>query len=358
NDEHSAVSTVFLFPLNIDSAITPESPYLSAPACEDAEPGKQFCAMYNPYSEGLYELWAFLVDQAGNVGLGTGINNDPGTILIVDDTAPTVSVNSLPASPFRPTRIGDAKWAIGFAGTATDPAITTDVSSVLGSGVKQISIAVYDANGTLLGTQGEQNATVVGANWTLDYEVEADRITGNFTAWLTAVDAVGNEVMMSLPAFSLDTIETEASVTPPSGAATFLEGRQLSSSEANYLDSNTTLSGNASERPLTAETQSSVAGIDTVEVILEPMLAFGSPFVNTPLTLAYQLMLPFDEVDKIANDPNNSFTDLAQGLLATCSGASCPTAGVATRNGRGLHFDGVDDGLVLSNNTNVNAPSG
>ncbi len=50
-----------------------------------------------------------------------------------------------------------------------------------------------------------------------------------------------------------------------------------------------------------------------------------------------------------------SFADASgNGHTATCSGATCPTAGEGGRNGSALHFDGSDDYLSVANQANLN----
>lgn len=339
-DTQSALAGVFLYPTEGDE-LAQLYELVSAPPCSDARGGTRFCPFFAPNRDGVFLVGALLTDTAGNANLV----GDESRLLIADGTPPYAFANGLSNLAFAPQRVGDGQWVLRFSGHASDPAIVNDDliapgTEFPGSGVRTVLITVFDANGNPIGSPAGQLATLSGATWTLDYLLTGDRPAGNFDWELLATDNVGNSFRVDLPAFTLDSIAPQATTDGLTGV-TDPTGR---SSAVLLLNSASTLTGSATERPTDGEIEQDVAGVSGVQVGYEPLLAHGAPAVNAVLPNDLLLYLPLDE---FLESGQTSFRDLMAGRVASCTPPKCPAAGVAGRSGQALAFDGAPDGGVL-----------
>ncbi|HNT76588.1 MAG TPA: hypothetical protein PKH77_16370, partial [Anaerolineae bacterium] len=261
--------------------------WTTAPTCRDADAA--WCPTFDPTAlngEGVYTLQTRATDRAGNIE-----TPGAGATVYVDATPPTVGA-TLPTGAIAPQR-ADALWTVALAGTVNDPALP---GGAAGSGVVSVHVALYDASGVTAGA-GEQVATVTGAAWAATYAFPAAP-TGAYTVSVTASDAVGNARTTAVGVLHLDGAAPTAS----------LDKTNL---PTNTITSTLTLRGLVSELP-------SLTG-QVFHLALEE---------NAGATAFY--------------DSNG------RGVNGVCSGATCPTSGVAGENGRALDFDGVDDYLTVT----------
>jgi hypothetical protein len=261
--------------------------WTTAPTCRDADAA--WCPTFDPTAlngEGVYTLQTRATDRAGNVE--TPARARPSTWM---QRRPPSAQRSRRA-PIAPQRAGDL-WTVALAGTVNDPALP---GGAAGSGVASVHVALYDASGVTAGA-GEQAATVTGAAWAATYAFPAAP-TGVYTVSVTASDAVGNARTTAVGVLHLDGAAPTAS----------LDKTDL---PTNTITSTLTLRGLVGELPsLTGQ--------------------------------VFHLALEEDAGATTFYDSNG------RGVNGACSGATCPTAGVAGQNGRALDFDGVDDYLTVT----------
>jgi hypothetical protein len=338
-------SSAALAVLEFNSAVQGKR-YVWGFPCRDAVGGSVMCLVFDPPGEGRYDVVLFPVDAVGNVAEYKEAAPGRKFFVLVDGTAPVLTVQALPTGAFRP-RV-DAKdasrWYLDLAGTVSDPALATDP----GSGVQQVTVEIHNENGVALGDPALQPATLSGASWSRAYTLRADRPTGTFSGVVKATDKVGNVQISPIPPFHLDGSDPTTTMTgvtgAPGGGTRPLAGTAQDS--PTYLGASAVLQGTVDEQPDTDAAQDAVAGVGGVQVMAEPLFTHGSALLNRPLPANVVLHLPFDKSGQAAT-PDISFGDLAQGLTATCAGAQCPSSGAASRNGQALRFDGMDDGLSV-----------
>jgi hypothetical protein len=214
--------------------------------------------------------------------------------------------------------------------------------------VAGVRVRLTDANGREVGLPAEQVATVSGGAWSIDYVVSADNPSGVYSGTLIAEDTAGNKTVSVIPPFTVDNTDPSSQVTvynAPPAALVASRGPSAVAAEplAQYLNASSSLAGSVNERPDTAPTLSSIAGVNAVEVAFEPIL--GSAFVNRPMPYGVLLYLPFDENNAVQGIADTTFLDIAGGYTVTCAANACPVSAIATRNGQGVSFNGVNSRL-------------
>lgn len=334
-DQHSYVASTLM--IYADSLYNSQGFNFASP-CEDAVSGQAFCGLFKPQSEGEYQFDIHAIDAAGN------LNETVATqYLFVDGSAPTVSVDALPATPFAATSTTDPTlWTVALRGGVSDPNLADGSGS---SGLASVTVTLYDANGVSVGAPPEQTVLVTAGGWSHQYVIRADNPTGLYTGEVVAIDKVGNKTVFPIPAFTIDNTDPSSVVTEINAPKVTVGNGRSSVEVTQYLNASSSLEGTVTENPISAETQQTVAGIQAVEVAFEPIN--GSAFAASAFPTGLELFLPFDENNVSETGSNDSYRDVVNGSVASCSGASCPTPGIDGRNGRGIHFDGVDDQLSL-----------
>ncbi|MEO8082929.1 MAG: LamG-like jellyroll fold domain-containing protein [Ardenticatenales bacterium] len=333
--------------------------------CRDAVHGSAMCPAFDPPAEGRYDVTVDAVDKVGNVQGYTSAAGEPFTV-IVDGTAPVLTLAPQPSAAFRPApdAADPTRWTVPLAGTVTDPAIGANP----GSGVARVDVVVHDANGTPLGEPALQHAIVVGGNWHLAYALRSDQPTGTFSGEVTAVDRVGKSKVLSIPPFHLDSTDPATKLTgvgaraggtvaggdriDGTGAA---QGMQQTAPDPGYLGSSALLQGRVDEQSDTAEAQDAVAGVAKVQVAAEPLFGHGSPFVNQALPPNVLLYLPFDKSGQPSDAAGQSYVDLITGRAAACAAPQCPQPGITGPSGQALRFDGADDALSVPHDASIGA---
>ena len=264
---------------------------------------------------------------------------------MVDGQGPAISLTPLPTQPFRPTPSADnsAAWTIGLSGAVNDPAIGDDP----GSGVQRVSVEIRDTNGLPLGEPAVQDAILDGSNWRIDYAWRSDQPTGTYEGMLRAFDAVGNETLQTIPAFRLDVSHPEIDLeTMPDGQDGQPEARIMQAGQSVLLNRDTQLSGQVDEKSEFQELQDAVAGVEGVELALNPMLPHASTQANTPLSEDVLLYLPFDEDGHQPEETGLRFEDLL-GESVHCPESACPEPAMLGRSGQALNFRGSRSSLGL-----------
>ncbi|MBP8240838.1 MAG: hypothetical protein KAX36_00570, partial [Thermoflexales bacterium] len=339
-DDHSPVVSALYF--YQDSRLLDQASWFP-PKCGDATGGVAFCGLFDPKAEGRYSIDAYAMDAAGNLGWA----GSQYRYLYVDATGPTLTLNPRATTPFRATPIADApaRWTIPFSGTVADPLLADGYPS---SGVAGVRVRLIDANGHEVGLTAEQVAAVSGGAWSIDYVVSADNPSGVYSGTLIAEDTAGNKTVSVIPPFTVDNTDPSSQVTvynAPPAALVASRGPSAVAAEplAQYLNASSSLAGSVNERPDTAPTLSSIAGVNAVEVAFEPIL--GSAFVNRPMPYGVLLYLPFDENNAVQGIADTTFLDIAGGYTVTCAANACPVSAIATRNGQGVSFNGVNSRL-------------
>jgi len=339
-DDHSPVVSALYFyrdsrSLDLGSRFPPK--------CSDGSGGTTFCGLFEPQAEGRYIIDAYAMDAAGNLGWA----GSQYRYVYVDATGPTATLNPRAPTPFRATSVADApaRWTIPFSGTVADPLLADGYPS---SGVAGVRVRLIDANGREVGLPAEQVATVSGGAWSIDYVVAADDPSGVYSGTLIAEDTVKNKTYGAIPPFTVDNTDPSSVVTgynAPPAALVAMRGPSAAEAVqvAQYLNASSSLAGSVNERPDTAPTLSSVAGVSAVEVAFEPIL--GTAYVNRSMPFGTVLYLPFDENNAVQGVTDTTFLDVAGGYTVTCAPNTCPVAAIATRNGQGVSFNGVNSRL-------------
>ena len=324
-----------------------------ASPCIDADGNTAFCALFDPPLEGQYELFTTVIDQVGHESPWQS-----GGTLVVDDSLPLITLNPLPTTPLRPEPDGSeaALWSLALSGTAVDSQILYDYSAIYGpgSGIAEVSVTLFDANGAPMGEPASQTASRSGDNWNLNYQLRADNPTGTFTGEIVSIDVVGNQATLPIPQFVIDATAPKAEITDYGAPPVTVGSGRSAATIPLYLGSDSTLAGIVSERPLDTVAQNSVAGIEGVQISAVARFEQGSPFINSGVPSGTQLYHPFDQSGASEVISDTTFIDIANGLSASCSGANCPISGSTSRNGQGLQFDGIDDILTMPHDPNIN----
>jgi Ca2+-binding RTX toxin-like protein len=242
---------------------------------------------------GLHSIQTRATDVAGNVEtpaapLALQIDDTPPQLAIAVDRAPTV-----------PTRAADGRWRVHVAGSATDPAGTSDVAS---------AAVLLQSHNPDAPSSGWQAAAFQGAFWSVDYALPAGLPdpSGTYTLTVRADDLAGNSAQLS-NTLQLDAAGPVASLsTRDSTTAIFTHTAALTG-----LVSDTT----------------GLASADVAFVPLQQVLALSGTM----------LLLPFDE-------PTGTgwFADTStrHSNAACVAGTACPAAGVPGRIERAVSFGG------------------
>ncbi|MCC7019859.1 MAG: hypothetical protein IT332_08900 [Ardenticatenales bacterium] len=361
-DTHDVHSAAQLAVLEFKRSGRPVT-YVWGLPCRDAVDGSAMCPAFDPPAEGRYDVTVNAVDAVGNVkDYRSSAGSGAPFHVIVDGTAPALTLAPQPGTPFRPAAdpADPGRWTLALAGTVTDPPIGADP----GSGVARVDVTMHDANGVPLGAPPLQHAIVVGNNWHLAYALRSDQPTGTFGGEVTAVDRVGQTTVLSIPPFQLDSTDPATELTGVGGATGgtdivegtgIVDSTQQAPALSAYLGATSLLQGTVDEQPANLEAQGSVAGIARVQVALEPLFPHGSPFINRALPDNVLLYLPFDKSGQAADASAQDHADLVAGRSATCAAPACPQPGITSRSGQALRFDGADDGLTIAHDPAIGA---
>ncbi len=281
--------------------------WIAAEPCQDAASGDAtspaWCPWFKPTSlggEGRYVVQTRATDSVGNRETPA-----PGRMILVDVTGPTITVNqadgSLQNLLVYPGE--ENAQALLLDGTVSDP----NIGSSTGSGVSQVWVILRNADGEIVG-DAPYPAVINGDNWSLQYPFLQAQVGGSYILEISASDQAGNQGTLPNRRLALDgaapgmTLGEAASGLPQNGSSTFVTQTVM-------------LSGWVSER------------------------AFPSG-----VRYAY----PFEENTGAVSFANVvASSSWSNASAATCGGATCPTAGGAGYDGRGINFDGSNDYLSL-----------
>jgi hypothetical protein len=186
---------------------------------------------------GAISLRVRATDLVSNVGAASAAIN-----LIVDGTAPAVTINAPPAT-LKPGKHASGRWQVNLNGTATDA-----------NGIQPGSVRVRLEQQSGVGVaQTVQQAALSGSTWSIDYLLDAGLFdpTGLYTATVQATDVAGNRSPRATAVIRLDARGPEAALNQ-SGAV-----RQV-------ISQTLTIGG------LVSDTMSS-AGLDTLEIAFTPV---------------------------------------------------------------------------------------
>ncbi|MBP7998168.1 MAG: hypothetical protein KA314_02115 [Chloroflexi bacterium] len=275
--------------------------WAGAQQCQDnGVDGAAWCPSFDSSTlggEGQYEMQFRVVDAVGNETLS------PVYTLYVDGTSPTAS-GSFTGQWATLAAQDDERlnWTVNLSGTLSDPNLNT-TPAVAGSGVvtNTVLVELLDAANGLIG-EGEQQATVTGTSWSVNYRMEGARPQGTYAVRITLADHVGNVSLMTLGTIRFDE-------RPPK--ATF-DSWEV---DAQVISTTLTLSGNVSD-------QADWAG-EAAHFAFEE--GVGSSIF---------------------------YDSSANGVHLNCT--NCPTVVSSGRFGQALDFDGVND--TLSTYTGTNTP--
>lgn len=176
-------------------------------------------------------------DYVGNVG-----NPSSPLTLKVDGVAPIVTVN-LPAGTIKPTKNAQGNWLVNLTGTANDA-----------NGIRPDSLQVRLEQRSGVGMpQTQQQASLNGANWSLDYTLDPGLFdpTGFYSVTVRALDNVDNAATPATGVLRLD-VRGPSAVLQPADAT-----RQV-------ISQTITIGGVVSDTE-------SIAGIDKLEIAFTPV---------------------------------------------------------------------------------------
>lgn len=274
--------------------------WMGAQQCQDnGVDGAAWCPTFDASEwggEGKYEVQFRVVDAVGNE---TTSQVYP---LYVDGTSPTAGGSFTGQwATFVAQDDERLSWTVNLAGTLSDPDLPT-TPVVAGSGVvtKTVQVELLNQTSTLI-SEGEQQATVSGSNWSVDYRLEGARPHGTYYVRITLEDMVGNASLMTLGTIRFDE-------RPPK--ATFNRWEV----DAEVISTTLTLRGNVSDQADWAGEAAHYA---------------------------------FEEAGGAA-----VFYDSSEnGVHMNCT--NCPTVVSGGRFGQALDFDGVNDSLSTYTGTNT-----
>ena len=295
--------------------------------------------------------------------VGNRSEPSPPKTVYVDEQPPAISV-AIGADLSKPIRLApkpgaDAQWVLPIKGTVSDPLILN--TQLDGSGVASLTLTLVNAQtGEVLPIAPQQPAHVVVPAFDLDYVLYTDNPSGQYIVRAEAVDKVGNRYSYESPLrVTVDNTAPQSTTTgmrAPSQPLAVLPAQiapfPLSPNQdppppllAGLLDADAIIQGEVSEQPEGAARQVASAGVERVELALQPSVKHAAPFDHRGLPDNVLLYLPLDE--NRDGLPNQGFSDLVAGRSATCSGVVCPESGIASRNAQALRFDGQDDALTI-----------
>ena len=186
---------------------------------------------------GAISLRVRATDLVSNVGAASAAIN-----LIVDGTAPAVTINAPPAT-LKPGKHASGRWQVNLNGAATDA-----------NGIQPGSVQVRLEQQSGVGVaQTVQQAALTGSTWSIDYLLDAGLYdpTGLYTATVQATDVAGNRSPRATAVIRLDARGPEATLNQSDAV------RQV-------ISQTLTIGG------LVSDTMSS-AGIDTLEIAFTPV---------------------------------------------------------------------------------------
>jgi len=317
-----------------------------APTAAGNEFGNAFVATFSPLDEGMYTLQATATDAVGNQAAYT-----PAKTVYVDGRSPFPGIDAFP-TPMAPTlHLTDGgKYLLSFSGSIDDPPIAGTAQS--GSGVAAVNIYLVDVGSQTI-VNNVQAATLVGNRWSIDYEVISDDPSGEYELFLQAIDNVGNE--WTYPLLYTVKVDAAAPGVRIDGLGELLtQAGDDPDALPGFFNGNSVISGTVDETPPGSIPHEVFAGVSAVQTRFEPLIEDGSPFVNRSLSPEARLYLPLDEIDTTEATTNDTFVDLASGLVATCDREGCPLSGAAGKIGNALAFDGVDDRLLVTHTPGLN----
>jgi hypothetical protein len=277
-----------------------------------------------PVTPGSYTLRTRATDVVGNVFTETD-----GTTVIVDIYRPEVSTSIENGAIVTAFRDFDEQLVVSLYGTVED-ALDYGGSPQDGSGVRSVEI-LLEGEDEVAG-YGWQTAWLSPQgggvwDWTLDYVLPAvnnDGVpmtnpTGEYVFLIRATDNVGNApASPTLLALRIDNTAPVASLDDM-GAVTGLITQSL------------TIGGVITDPTVAAK------GVAELEIAYTPQ-----DIVTALPPKSIVMRLPLDEMLGAT-----TFRDDIAYNHGTCSGATCPTAGVDGVSGTALLFDGVDDVVSL-----------
>ncbi|MGD8969378.1 MAG: LamG domain-containing protein, partial [Anaerolineae bacterium] len=298
-EAQDATSGVALVEMSVDGTWAGplnQIPGVRVSLCKDAAAsltgGTAWCPTFDPTKlggEGAYTLRTRATDRVGN-------RERPSSsyTIYVDDTPPAANTSlyngTLIAASLHPTL--QNTWMVHLSDTLQDPTIQGS-GGAAGSGVApgSVWVTLLDPQGEVAG-RGARQATLTDSTWAVDYLFDRVMPTGLYTVSIQAADMVGNESTTTLGTIQVDATASSADLN-------------ASNLPATTISSTLPISGVVSELPALADTL---------------------------------LCLHLEEYAGAT-----SFYD-SSGLEhhGTCTGGTCPTAGVDGKYGRALRFDGAD----------------
>ncbi|MBK9055194.1 MAG: LamG domain-containing protein [Chloroflexi bacterium] len=198
-----ATSSVALVDFGLKGPGASSYTWMGAQQCQDnGVDGAAWCPSFDSSvlgGEGKYELQFRVVDAVGNE------TTSQVYTLYVDGTSPTASGSFTGQwGTFVAQDDERLNWTVNLSGTLSDPNLNT-TPVVAGSGVVTNTVLVElldSANGLI--SEGEQQATVTGSSWSVNYKLEGSRPQGTYSVRITLADNVGNVSLMTLGTVRFD----------------------------------------------------------------------------------------------------------------------------------------------------------
>ncbi|MGC8800346.1 MAG: LamG-like jellyroll fold domain-containing protein [Chloroflexus sp.] len=272
---------------------------------QTVDPGATWAATIDvsSLSEGAHTLRVRARDAAGNQGAPSA-----SVTFRVDRTPPTLTlVPDVPSLIVRPTLDANGGWVFPFAGTLNDAA----------SGNAQLTLELLPASADAV-TSLAQAVPATGSTWQHNYllvtgggvDGRLTPPTGVYTVTMRAADLAGNVQTVERPTL------LRLDATAPTIALDTNPGEQITTS--------LTLTG------VVTDTGSVASGVQTLEAAWWP-LEQADALINAAIRLS------FDEPDG-----SKVFANAVDGgLIATCSGANCPSVIASGRVGQGIALGGT-----------------
>ncbi|MCX6047480.1 MAG: LamG domain-containing protein, partial [Chloroflexi bacterium] len=282
-DTGSKVATVQVKLTRPDGSVTTDY----ATASTDTSAANAWLYEFIPPSAGRYTLQVTATDSVGNQSVAS-------KSFYVDNTVPTIGLDSSLTSKLLTTTIGSAVRTLGLFGQVSDSG-----SPASGVVTNSVSVNLFDHLG--VSVSGSQSASVTGSAWRKDYPFSTTSY-GQYTVTMSAADLAGNAITTTVGALKLDDLGPSADIAISSTVISESLG---------------TLRGTVSETPYPSEDRA--------------------------------LYLHFEE----AAGATTFVDSTSNGVTVTC--ANCPSAGGAGQTGRAVTFDGANDALTISSLLNPEA---
>lgn len=197
--------------------------------CEDATTGQVWCAWLAPTAQGKAHVSPTVFDAVGHSATG------PSKDFFFDGSAPLITFTQPSGAVLTPRWVAtQSAWILPLTGTVSDPKLP---SGYAGSGLVTTTARVtfYDVAGKVFGA-GSTLAMVNGTTWSVNYNLGAEQVTGQYQVRVEIEDKVGN--------LSTKEISLNVDAVAPTANVGVLPA---------FFNTSTTLTGTVSEVPWPAE---------------------------------------------------------------------------------------------------------